>query len=186
VPLTLIPPVIAHDGATISIPEYSAIRETTDIPVVTRGASGGGGKGRVVYFANAMEGLYYHYGFPDLGRVLANAVRWALGEPLALEVEAPDYVDVTHMGQPARALVHLINLPLDKPLNTGWRHPGRNLVEVRDIVVRLRPPGGQRVKSARLASSETLLSLAVRDGACEVVIPALADHEIVVFELAKE
>ena len=135
-PLTLIPPVIAHDGATISIPEYSAIRATTDIPVVTRGAFG---KGRVVYFANTMEGLYYHYGFPDLGRVLANAVRWALNEPMALEVEAPDYVDVTHMGQPGRAMVHLVNLPLDKPLNTGWRHPGRNLVEVRDIVVRLRP-----------------------------------------------
>jgi hypothetical protein len=72
VPLTLIPPVIAHSGATISIPEYSAIRATTDIPVVVRGSCG---KGRVVYFANTMEALYYHYGFPDLGRVLANADR---------------------------------------------------------------------------------------------------------------
>ncbi len=185
VPLTLIPPVIAHDGATISIPEYSAIRETTNIPVVTHGASGGGGQGRTVYVANTMEGLYYHYGFPDLGRVLANAVRWALGDPMALEVDAPDYVDVTHMGQPGRALVHLINLPLDKPLNTGWRHPGRNLVEVRDIVVRLRPAAGQHVKSARLASSETLLPLSMIGGAVKVTIPKLADHEIVIFELGE-
>jgi hypothetical protein len=182
VPLTLIPPVIAHDGATISIPEYSAIRETTDIPVVTHGSYG---KGRVVYFANTMEGLYYHYGFPDLGRVLANAVRQALGEPVLLEVEAPDYVDVTHMGQPTRALVHLINLPLDKPLNTGWRHPGRNLVEVRDIVVRLRPPAGHRVRNARLASSEALLPISMIGGAIKVVVPKLTDHEIVVFELDK-
>ena len=185
VPLTLIPPVIAHDGATISIPEYSAIRETTNIPVVTHGASGGGGQGRTVYVANTMEGLYYHYGFPDLGRVLANAVRWALGDPMALEVDAPDYVDVTHMGQPGRALVHLINLPLEKPLNTGWRHPGRNLVEVRDIVVRLRPAAGQHVKSARLASSETLLPLSMIGGAVKVTIPKLADHEIVIFELGE-
>ena len=185
VPLTLIPPVIAHDGATISIPEYSAIRETTNIPVVTHGASGGGGQGRTVYVANTMEGLYYHYGFPDLGRVLANAVRWALGDPMALEVDAPDYVDVTHMGQPGRALVHLINLPLDKPLNTGWRHPGRNLVEVRDIAVRLRPAAGQHVKSARLASSETLLPLSMIGGAVKVTIPKLADHEIVIFELGE-
>jgi Hypothetical glycosyl hydrolase 6/Beta-galactosidase trimerisation domain len=182
VPLTLIPPVIAHDGATISIPEYSAIRETTTIPVVTHGTCG---KGRVVYFANTTEGLYYHYGFPDLGRVLANAVRHALGEPLGLEVEAPDYVDVTHMGQPGRALVHLINLPLDKPLNTGWRHPGRNLVEVRDIVVRLRPAAGQRVKSVRLASSETPLPISMIDGAFKVTVPKLADHEIVIFELGE-
>ena len=182
VPLTLIPPVIAHDGATISIPEYSAIRATTNIPVVTRGACG---KGRVVYFANTMEGLYYHYGFPDLGRVLANAVRWALNEPMALEVEAPDYVDVTHMGQPGRALVHLVNLPLDKPLNTGWRHPGRNLVEVRDIVVRLRLSAGQRVKSARLASSETPLALSMHNGVVKIIVPKLADHEIVIFELGE-
>ncbi len=182
VPLTLIPPVIAHDGATISIPEYSAIRETTKIPVVTHGKQG---KGRVVYFANTMEGLYYHYGFPDLGHVLANAVRHALGEPIALEVTAPDYVDVTHMGQPGRALVHLINLPLDKPLNTGWRHPGRNLVEVRDIVVRLRPAAGQRVNSARLASSETALPMSMIGGAFKVTVPKLADHEIVIFELSE-
>lgn len=183
VPLTLIPPVIAHDGATISIPEYSAIRATTTTPVATRGNAG---KGRVVYVANTMEALYYHYGFPDLGRVLANAVRWALAEPLTLEVDAPDYVDVTHMGQPGRALVHLINLPLDKPLNTGWRHPGRNLVAVRDIVVRLRPPAGQKVKSARLASNEALLSFEMRNDACVVTVPALTDHEIVIFELARE
>ena len=182
VPLTLIPPVIAHSGATISIPEYSAIRATTNVPVVTRGDCGAG---RVVYFANTMEGLYYHYGFPDLARVLANAVRWALNEPMALEVEAPDYVDVTHMGQTGRALVHLINLPIDKPLNTGWRHPGRNLVEVRDIVVRLRLAAGQRVKTARLASSEALLPLSVIGGAFKVTVPKLSDHDIVIFELEK-
>ncbi len=184
VPLTLIPPVIAHSGATISIPEYSAIRSTTDIPVVVRGNYG---KGRVVYFANTMEALYYHYGFPDLGRVLANAVRWALNAPIELEVDAPDYVDVTHMGQPGRALVHLINLPLDKPLNTGWRHPGRNLVPVHGIKVRLRPQHDhQRVTSVQLASSGTTLTPTFRDGTCEVTVPVLTDHEIVIFNFDKE
>jgi hypothetical protein len=183
VPLTLIPPVIAHSGATISIPEYSAIRETTDIPVVVRGSCG---KGRVVYFANTMEALYYHYGFPDLACVMANAVRWAADVAPALEVDAPDYVDVTHMGQPGRALVHLINLPLDKPLNTGWRHPGRNLVPVQGIVVRLRPPAGQRITEVRLASNEAQLKITMQNDRCAVTVPELSDHEIVVFEFQKE
>jgi hypothetical protein len=140
-----------------------------------------------VYFANTMEALYYRYGFPDLGRVLANAVRWALGAPMELEVDAPDYVDVTHMGQPGRALVHLINLPLDKPLNTGWRHPGRNLVPVRNIKVRLRSQHDrQRVTSVQLASSGTALAPTFRDGACEVVVAELTDHEIVIFNFNKE
>lgn len=179
VPLTLIPPVIAHSGATISIPEYSAIRTTTDVPIAVRGSCGAG---RTVYFANTMEALYYRYGFADFGRVLANAVRWVAAAPMELEVEGPDYLDITHMGQPGRALVHLIVLPVDKPLNTGWRHPGRNLIAVRDIVVRLRPrQAGQRVTSVRLASSGAALTPTLRDGACEVTIPECADHEIVVF-----
>ncbi|MBY0265098.1 MAG: beta-galactosidase trimerization domain-containing protein [Burkholderiales bacterium] len=182
VPLTLIPPVIAHSGATISIPEYSAVRETTDIPVVLHGSRG---KGRIVYFANTMEGLYYKYGFPDLGRVLGNAARWAAGGLLPVEVDAPDYVDVTHMAQPGREMVHLINLPLDKPLNTGWRHPGRNLVPVRDIAVRLRPARGRRVVEVRMASSDAILPHAIQAGVVEVVVPELADHEIVVFELGE-
>lgn len=179
VPLTLIPPVIAHSGATISIPEYSAIRSTTNIPVVVRGRCG---EGRIVYFANTMEALYFRYGFPDLGRVLANAVRWAAEAPLELEVEAPDYVDVTHMAQPDRTLVHLINLPLDKPVNTGWRHPGRNLVPVRGIKVRLRPQqAGQQLTAVHLASTGATLAVATCNGAFEVTVPELSDHEIVVF-----
>ncbi|MFZ9530875.1 MAG: hypothetical protein ACO271_14985, partial [Burkholderiales bacterium] len=161
----------------------SAIRATTDIPVVVRGDCG---KGRVVYFANTMEALYYHYGFPDLAHLMANAVRWTAGAAPALEVEAPDYVDVTQMGQPGRSLVHLINLPLDKPLNTGWRHPGRNLVPVHDIVVRLRPPAGQRIAEVRLASNENRLQTTMQNGACAITVPALSDHEIVVFEFEKE
>src|SRR4051794_15353577 len=99
VPLTLIPPVIAHSGATISIPEYSAIRGTTDIPVVVRGEHGAG---RVVYFCNQAEALFYRYGFPDLGRILANAARWAANAAPPIEVDAPDFVEATLMTQPGR------------------------------------------------------------------------------------
>ena len=181
VPLTLIPPVIAHSGATISIPEYSAIKETTDIPVAVRREVGGG---RTVYFANAMESLFYHYGFPDLGRVMANAVSWTLNEPPVVEIDAPDYVDVTLMQQPGRKLVHLVNLPVGKSVNTGWRQIGGNLVPVTGITVKLALREGERVRAARLASNETTLSLHANEKFAEVVVPHLADHEIVVFEMA--
>jgi hypothetical protein len=181
VPLTLIPPVIAHSGATISIPEYSAIKETTDIPVVVRGCQG---NGRVVYFCNQTESLFYRYGFPDLGRVLANAVQWTLDESPVVEIDAPDFVDVTLMLQAGRKLVHLVNFPLDKPLNTGWRHIGRNLVPVSNIAVRLSLADGERVREARLATSEQVLPVQAARGQAEVVVPHLHDHEIVIFELA--
>ncbi|MGZ5138751.1 MAG: hypothetical protein ACXWCX_13195, partial [Burkholderiales bacterium] len=180
VPLTLIPPVIAHSGATISIPEYSAIKETTDIPVVVRGERG---QGRVVYFCNQMEQLFYRYGFPDLGRVLANAVRWTLNERPSIEIDAPDFVDATLMAQPWRKLVHLVNFPVGKPVNTGWRQIGRNLVPVQDIAVTLALHDGERVREARLATTEQVLAVEQKVGSAHVIVPRLDDHEIVVFEL---
>jgi len=181
VPLTLIPPVIAHSGATISIPEYSAVRAGTDVPVVVHGAHGAG---RTVYFANAMDALFYHYGFPDLGLILANAVRHGLGDADVLMVDAPDFVDVTLRAQPSRRLVHLINFPVAKPLSTGWRHPGRTLVPLHDIAVRYRLAAGEQVREVRLASNEEKLKVTLNEGWACVSVPRLDDHEIIVFELA--
>jgi hypothetical protein len=181
VPLTLIPPVIAHSGATISIPEYSAIRATTDVPVAVHGVHG---KGRTVYFANPMDALFYHFGFPDLGRVLANAVRYALGDAHDCEVDAPEFVDVSLRVQPKRKLVHLINFPVGKQLNTGWRHAGRTIVPLRDIAVRIKLIVGERVREVRTGTNQSTLAV-VMDGAWAcVTVPALDDHEIVIFELA--
>lgn len=182
VPLTLIPPVQAHSGAPISIPEYSAISGTTDIPVAVRGLCRNGSS---VYFPNQMDYLFYHYGFRDLGTILANAVRHGLGGAQRLEIVAPDYVDVSSMRQAQRHLVHLINLPVGKHLNTGWRHPGRNLLPVDNIAVRLRLPPHETLREVRLATTETPVEPTRRGEWLEVVVPRLIDHEIVVFELAR-
>jgi len=181
VPLSLIPSVIAHSGATISIPEYSAIRTTTDVPVAVRGPYG---KGRTVYFANAMDALFYRYGFPDLGRVLANAVRYGLGDAQDFEIDAPDFVDVSLRVQAGRKLVHLINFPVGKQLNTGWRHAGRTIVPVHDIALRVKLAAGERVCGVRVATTESPLAFTEDNGWTHVTVPVLDDHEIVIFELA--
>lgn len=180
VPLTLIPPVIAHSGATISIPEYSAIRATTDVPVAVHGTHG---KGRTVYFANAMDALFYRYGFPDLGRVLANSVRHALADAHDLELDAPEFVDVSLRVQAKRRLVHLINFPVGKHLNTGWRHAGRTLMPLTNLALSIKLGAGETVREVRIATGEQSIPH-VQDGRwVSVTVPALADHEIVVFEL---
>lgn len=180
VPLTLIPPVTAHSGATISIPELSAVRGASEVPVVAHGPHG---QGRVVLFSNRMDALFYKYGFADLGRILANAVRLGLGDAQDLEVDAPDYVDVTRQVQPGRRMVHLINFAVGKHLNTGWRHPGRNLVPVADIRVRLRLQAGQHLRAVRTATDDMTLPHHTTGDWVEVTVPRLDDHEIVVFEL---
>jgi hypothetical protein len=179
VPLTLIPPVTAHSGATISIPEYSAITGTTTIPIAVHGPYG---KGTSVLFCNRMDALFYHYGFPDLGIILANAVIHGLGSSRDLEVVAPDFVDVTSQSQPSRRLIHLINFAVGKQLNTGWRHPGRNLIPVADIKVRIQLAPGQQIREVRLATSESALPHRTQGRWAEITVPKLLDHEIAVFE----
>ena len=108
-----------------------------------------------------------------------------LGERRDLEVIASNFVDVTSMIQGQRRLVHLINLPVGKSLNTGWRHPGGNLIAQTNIVVRIKLAANQTLKEVRLASSESLLQVRHHQAWHEVVIPQLDDHEIVIFEFVK-
>ena len=179
VPLTLIPSVQAYVGATISIPDLSGAIETTTIPIVVRGAYGAG---RVVYFANEIDRLFYRYGFPDLGRIFANAVRYAANDAFEVAVDAPDFVDITHMVQERRVLVHLINFAIGKPLATGWRPIGRNFVPVHDVTVRTRC-ARSRLREARLASSEAPLAVTYDGAWAQVSVPRLEDHDIVIFEM---
>jgi hypothetical protein len=178
VPLTLIPSVQAYAGATISIPDLSGVVEATAIPVAIRSEFGAG---RVVWFANEIERLFYRYGFPDLGRIYANAVRYAAGDALDLVVDAPEFVDISHMRQSGRTLVHLINLPVGKPLATGWRPIGRTLVPVHDIGIRLKLDG-RKLVDVRLAGEEACVTFRCDGDWASVVVPRLDDHEVVVFE----
>lgn len=180
VPFTLIPPIQASSGSNISIPEYSRIIRTTDQPIVAYGSHGAG---RMIYIANTMDALFYRYGFSDLGLVLANAVRLGLGEALNLEVEAPEFVDISFMRQPQRYLLHLINFPVDKPLSTGVRNVGRRIVPVTSITVRLRLAPGEAVRSVHSLAQGAPLAFTAVDEVVQVTAPTLNDHEVLVFEL---
>lgn len=177
--LTLIPPITAHSGATISIPEYSGNFTTTNIPLYV---SNSYGAGMGILFCNQMDTLFYRYGFPDLGKLLANAVLIGLGEKINLEVDAADFVDVTSMEQTNRRLIHLINFPVSKSISSGWRHPGGNLITQKNIPIRVKEPIGKTIKEVRLASNELNIEYQKNGVWIEVCVPTLEDHEIVVFE----
>jgi hypothetical protein len=129
-----------------------------------------------------MDALFYRYGFPDLGKLIANAVLIGLGKQRNLEVEAADFVDVTSMEQENRRLIHLINFPVSMSVNSGWRHPGGNLIPQENICIRVMVPTGKSIAEVRLASDESCIEFKNNDNWVEVVVPILHDHEIVIFE----
>ena len=179
VALTLIPPVQAHAGSTISIPEYSAISVTTEHPTMLYGNYS---SGRVVYFPNQMDLLFYRYGFRDLRKLLTNAVHYGLNGTHNLEVDAPNYVDISFMSKENCKIVHLINFPIDLSTNSGWRAPGQNIVAVNDIKVRVKPVDNEVIQQVKALNNPEILPFVQKDGWIEVSLPTLDDHEIIVFE----
>ncbi|HZY90878.1 MAG TPA: hypothetical protein VFE78_39000 [Gemmataceae bacterium] len=123
------------------------------------------GKGRVAYFAAAVDAALWSYAYPYQRRLLARALEWAAREPAAVSVRAPMCVQATYFVQPAgvgrRVLVHLLN-----GMNTTAGHglpaaevPLREeVVPVHGIEVRFHrdapkrfrcEPGGRAVEEAK-------------------------------------
>jgi hypothetical protein len=72
-----------------------------------------GGKGRVAYFAAAIDAALWSYAYPYQRRLLARALEWAARDPTPVSVRAPMCVHVTHFTQTEqgrrRVVLHFFN-----------------------------------------------------------------------------
>ncbi len=93
------------------------------------------GKGRVVYLPGRLDAMQCARLDPGVQQLLVNAVRWAAGGRLPVEVKAQGRVGVSLFEQPNRRMVHLVNLEGDSlfrtdavtplsPLRVGVTYPG--------------------------------------------------------------
>jgi hypothetical protein len=148
--------------------------QDNDAPLV---ATHSFGTGRVVYLAGQTDRLNVTSGHPDHGRLLVNALAWALEDDAALvETDAPEDVHVTLLRQPAtgRLYAHLVNY-------TGAR--GRPVVvphtcgPVRvSLDSRLLPAGA--TEAALLVSGDSVQAQH-EDGRVTLTVPRLERYEIV-------
>lgn len=133
-----------------------------------------GGCGRVVYFAGQPDQNFWNVGYPDLGTLLAGAVKWTAVRQ-ELELDGPPTLYITFRQQDNRKLVHLINM-------TGGRRFFHTLVPIHDIAVRLQAEPGRPLKRVYLASGSELPVVSGNQWHT-VRIPRLTDYDILVFEL---
>ena len=111
------------------------------------------GEGRVVYIPHIKPGLNkppkaaptsQYWKLPENYEELEDAVRWAAGEPVPIEVQAPLHVTMEWTQQPKsdRMMVHLMNYDIQN-------HP---IVE--NIGVRIKLPKGKQVKDINIFSPD--------------------------------
>jgi hypothetical protein len=184
VPATLVPEIFPQPPDL----SYPALWENEAPLLVAHrfgaGTGEGGGEssrlaGRVVYFAGQTDRLNVTSGHPDHGRLLANALAWALeGHPPPVETDAPPDVHVTLLRQPAtgRLYVHLVNY-------SGAQ--GRPVVAPRPVgPLRLSidagladAEGAADAQAALLLSGETL-DLRREGGRMLATVPRLERYEV--------
>jgi len=158
-------------------PETSWMREPrTDRPcvVVHQFANGS----RCVYLAADLDRAYALWGLPDHARLLANAVAWAAGPAVPLQVEGPGILDCNLYSQDGALILHLVNLTTA----SAWPGAAREVVSVGPLSVRVRRPAG--VKLDRCRSLVTGKPVAVkREGDwAKIEVASVGYQEVVVFE----
>jgi hypothetical protein len=130
------------------------------------------GKGKAVYFPSRIDAVYAANNNPDSRKLLANAVRWAAGDPL-LKIEAPSCIETTlyQQANKSRTIVHLVNA-----------QPTEDTIPVLDIRVHWRC--SKQIASVYLAPERSELDIQKSGDIVSVTVPRVDYHAMVVFDHA--
>ncbi|HEY4326498.1 MAG TPA: alpha-amylase family protein [Mucilaginibacter sp.] len=137
------------------------------------------GNGRVAYFPWDIDRSFWQYMAPDHGKLLNNAIRWALNEDPVVAVKAPGLVETTVWRQTASMTVHLVNLT--NPMM--MKGPFREFIPV-DAEVSIKIPENKKVTAVQLPVSERKPDYTIKDGRIILTVRQIMDHEIIGVDLA--
>jgi hypothetical protein len=164
VPLTFVP------AFPIYPPETAWMRQPkTDIPGLVL-------KGRVAFMPADLDRRYSRDSLPDYATVLSNVTRWAAAGDIPLHVEGPGLFDCNLYTQPGRVIAHFVNLTA-----TG-RMPIDELISVGPLKVNIKLPRGVKGASVKMLVSGARTSAGHANGAAQITIPSVLDHEVLVIE----
>jgi hypothetical protein len=137
------------------------------------------GRSRVAYFPGDVDRTFWEVLAPDHGRLLANAVDWAINEERPVRVTGPGLLDVVAWRQKDSFTVHVVNLT--NPM--AMKGPLREFVPVGPLTVRLRLPEGRRARRVQLLVAGTVPHVDDSAEALMVVVPSVRDHEVIAVDV---
>jgi hypothetical protein len=132
------------------------------------------GEGRTVHIAFDIGSLFWETLQPDHGRLIGNAVTWALGEAPRVDVSGPGLHDLAVHEGDGELAVCVVNLT--NPM--AMRGPVRELIPVGPLAVSVALPAGRTGASARLLVAGAEPDVTVADGRVTVVIHSVELLEV--------
>lgn len=157
-------------------PETSWMREPrTDVPaIVARELPSGA---HIAWLLADLDRCFARDEQPDHATIIANSVRWAIGDEPTFEIQADGMVSASLYQQSDRQILHLTNRVMTS------RTPGRetHLVPVGPVSVRLRHNGfpAPRV-SSRVSGGE--LPTKYENGYLAFEVGQITDHDVIVID----
>ncbi|MFC4007003.1 family 10 glycosylhydrolase [Nonomuraea purpurea] len=146
-------------------------RQAPDAPaVITRQ-----GQGRVVYFPFDLGAVFWEALQADHGRLIANAVRWALGAEPEATVRGPGLADLAVRKDERGLAVTVVNLT--NPM--AMRGAIRETIPLPPQTVTVALPPGVEEATARLLVADADVPVVVRDGRAEVELTGMGLIEVV-------
>lgn len=171
------------DGVVVPfrfVPDYPDLpmeevypREQADVPAVVARTHASGG--RTVYVAFNLGEIYWEALQSDHGRLLTNAVRWALAAPPRVQVEGRGMVDLAVQDGTDELAVTIVNLT--NPM--AMRGQAHELLPLSGQTVRVRLPEAMTDVHARLVVAGTDVPAEVKDGYAEVAVDTIDHLEVV-------
>jgi hypothetical protein len=145
----------------------------TDIPALVLNEKG---TSRIAYLPADIDRRYGRDNLPDHALLLANIVRWAVGDRQPLEVRGPGLIDCHLYRQPGRLILHLVNLTNE----ATWRAPMSELIAVGPIQVKVKLPDDVHGMAIQCLVSSIEPALALHQGWVTFEVKSIQDHEVVV------
>jgi len=137
------------------------------------------GAGRVVFFPWDIDRVFWEVMCADHGRLLANAVDWALNEEHPVQVRGPGVLDIAYWRQRDSVTLHLVNLT--NPMM--MKGPYREVIPVGAQQVRLRLPAGRRARGVQLLVGARRPRYQQAGEWVTLTVPSIGVHEVVAVDL---
>jgi hypothetical protein len=131
--------------------------------------------GRTVYIPWNIGAIFWEVLAADHQRLIANAVRWALGKRPDVEVEGSGFLDLSVRASDEGVAVVLNNL--SNPM--AMKGPIREVFPVGRHTVSVAVPKGRKLDKARLLVSGRRAKASVSKGRVEVEVPGIDTLEVV-------
>jgi hypothetical protein len=137
------------------------------------------GEGRVIYFPWDIDRTFWEIMNVDHGKLIRNAILWALHDELPVKVTGQGILDVTIWQQKQSITVHLVNLT--NPMM--MKGPIREIIPLSGQEVVLQLPAGVNVRQVKFLVSGETRDVRSKGDRIKMDVPEILDHEVIALDL---